>query len=220
MLHQCGYGGGVIAAGQQGAEPDICHHAGSHGVVQQLLQRIGGLVQRAGEWIVLAGECRLCRRPVALHLLIAAGAYAQPVARGQFVYVLEYGAGPGYPGVLDKQGQRIVINAGVEVGVGTQGLQFRAKQESLRAPAIVQRLFSNPVAGQHQRLVPAVPQGEGEHALEAAQCGIDAPLGDGGKHDLRIGVAAKMVTQGLQLSAQRREIVDLAVVAEHVAAID
>ena len=47
-----------------------------------------------------------------------------------------------------------------------QGLQFAGEQQPARLGAIDQRLFAQAVAGQQELLLPGVPQGQGEHAVE------------------------------------------------------
>src|SRR5207247_3997646 len=74
----------------------------------------------------------------------------------------------------------------------------------------MERLLAHPVARQQQRTLPDVPDGEGEHAVEMVHA-VFAPRLVCVHEDLGIGPRAKTMSQTLQVSAERQEVVDLAV---------
>ena len=59
-----------------------------------------------------------------MYLLFAVRADLQPVTRRQFLDVVEYGAMPGYPVVLDEQRQAMGVYAGIELRVRAQGFEL------------------------------------------------------------------------------------------------
>src|SRR5207249_10451165 len=71
-------------------------------------------------------------------------------------------------------------------------------------------LLAHPVARQQQRTLPDVPDGEGEHAVEMVHA-VFAPRLVCVHEDLGIGPRAKTMSQALETSAERQEVVDLAV---------
>jgi hypothetical protein len=118
-----------------------------------------------------------------------------------------------------QQGQRIAVDAVVEIRMAPQRLQFGAEHQRVAGPAVVQRLLADAVARQPQAALAAVPQRQSEHAVAAAQAFLHAPGGERRQQHLGVGVAAEARTRRFESRAQLGEVVDLAVVGEHVAAI-
>ncbi|MNT01710.1 hypothetical protein D3C72_1361880 [compost metagenome] len=119
----------------------------------------------------------------------------------------------------EQEGQRVAVDAVVEVRVLPQRLQLRSEHQRLAGPAVIQRLLADPVAGQPQALLGVVPQGDGEHAVGALQGVIQPPGHERGQQHLGVRVTAEGVAQRLQFGAQGGEVVDLAVVGHHIAAV-
>ena len=65
---------------------------------------------------------------------------------------------------------------------------------------------------------PSLGRNEREHAVEAVER-LDAPLRPGGEQDFGVAARAEGVAQALELLLQFTEVVELAVVADDVAAI-
>ena len=93
------------------------------------------------------------------------------------------------------------------MGVGSEA-------QALRILGVIQRLDAEPVAREKQRLRFAIPDGEGECAVQMLGAGI-APLGIGFEDDFGIAVGKKAVATRLQLDAQLRVVVDSAVEHQH-----
>src|SRR5262249_31941984 len=75
--------------------------------------------------------------------------------------------------------------------------------------AVVKRLLAESVAGGEQLALPAIPDGEGEHAVEPVHAG-GAPLFVGAEDHLGVAPRAEAVALPLQLSEQFDVVVDLA----------
>ena len=102
--------------------------------------------------------------------------------------------------------------------MGAQGSQLGAEEERAAEPAVVEGLLADPVARQRQRAFRPVPQGECEHALDAPEGSLGAPMVDCGEQDLGVGVATEGIAAGLELGPKPQEIVDLAIERDDVAA--
>ena len=77
---------------------------------------------------------------------------------------------------------------------------------------VVHRLDAEPVASEHQRVGPAVPDRESEHALEVIRRSDVAVLFPGVDEDLGVAAGREAVPPGLELLAEGGVVVDLAVV--------
>ena len=103
--------------------------------------------------------------------------------------------------------------------VAPQPLQLRGKDE--RPPwklGIVERLDSEPIAGEEQLAAVAIPDREGEHAPEAAHA-IDTPLLPRVYDRFGVGAGLEHVSDRGQLLEQLAEVVDLAVVYDRDRAV-
>ena len=137
----------------------------------------------------------------------------------EFARVRVDGVRRGDVGVAEEQGQGVAIHAPVEPGVGRQGLEFRTEDEIAPGPAVVQRLDPQAVAHQPQGPLPAVPEGQGEHARAALNGRARTPLDAGRQKGLGVRAAPEAVAQRFQFPAQVRMVVDLAVEDQDVAAV-
>jgi hypothetical protein len=115
------------------------------------------------------------------------------------------------------------LDLALEGGVPAQGGQFRAEQEGpvrpRALPAEIERLFPDPVADQGQHTLLTVPDGDGEHAHGAGDRRLDAPGVEARDQGLGVGMSAPggRFAALFQLRPQVEMVVDLAVVADHVA---
>ena len=88
-------------------------------------------------------------------------------------------------GPRGEQMHRAAIDLAVERGMRADRLQFGREDEVAPDPAIIKRLFAEPVADQAERALLAVPQGEGEHADRALERRLQAPALDRGEQASR-----------------------------------
>ena len=102
---------------------------------------------------------------------------------------------------------------------GQDGLLLRGKCEPAGLLRVVQRLDAVAVARQEQLPLPAIPEREGEHAVEALER-TGCPTGrERVEHHLGVRLRPETVARRFQLGPQLAEVVDLAVVAEHIALV-
>ena len=93
------------------------------------------------------------------------------VTGGQFVDALQYGQPFAHMPVAQQLRDGPPVDGAAAGGMGLHGRQFRAEQKHglarMALPTVVEGLFAQPVAGQHQAAVLAVPDGKGKHARAA-----------------------------------------------------
>ncbi len=106
------------------------------------------------------------------------------------------------------QGHR--VDGGIQPAGRQQCLAGRGEADTLARETVIQRLDAESVARQEQLLPAAVPDREGEHAVQAGRT-VLAPLGIRPENDLGIAVGNEMMTERLQLLAQFRVVVDGAI---------
>ncbi len=222
-LHERGDQGGVDAAREQRAQGHVREHLVLDRVAEQSFQMVGGFGFGAGERVGESGGDGVFQGPVGVRTQVGGriGADGEQVAGRQLERVLVDAARLGYVLVAQEQGQGAGVEFGGEVWQRAKGFEFRAEGQPVACAAVVEGLFAHAVAGQVQDAVLAVPEGEGEHAGEPGQGWFHAPGLERGQHDLGVRVPApgRQVGDGLfQLPAQLEEVVDFAVVDEHVAA--
>ena len=106
-------------------------------------------------------------------------------------------------------------------GCTASALSFRAEQEDVAGPAVVERLLAHPVSREIEGALLPVPNGEREHPVCPTQRLLDAQRRHRLDQHLGVRVAApRPLTEGLlQRAAHLLEIVDFAVVGDHPAAI-
>src|SRR5438045_8798210 len=91
-----------------------------------------------------------------------------------------------------------------------KSLQLRGEDESAAIPLVVQRLDAQMVARDEQALRRAVPQGEGEHALEMLEH-AHAVFAIGVEQRFRVAGGTESMAALGELLAQGEEVVDLPV---------
>ncbi len=193
---------GVHAAAEQGAVGDVGHHLALH--------RGGELArQRARE--VLLGQLRARRLAEAADLGPAVRRGGQQLAGGQLAHAREQGPGPGHEaaGEVVVQRHRVELRpdeAGVDEGADLGG--------DRRAPAVgppVQGLDAEGVAGGHEALLAAVPDGQAVHAVDVPEEVLGAGLLVAVHDRLAVRVGREAVAGVLEALAQVEVVVDLAV---------
>lgn len=91
-----------------------------------------------------------------------------------------------------------------------EGFEFAGEDELSAAVGVVERLFAESIAGQDKLLLSAVPDGDGEHAIEMGEAigtEIFVEVDDG----LGIAFGAKLVAGAFESSAEFAVIVDFAI---------
>jgi hypothetical protein len=122
-------------------------------------------------------------------------------------------------GVVGESEQEEVPAEGVGVAVGEgaegeEGADFGGGPElAVGQGAEVELFFAEAVAGEEEGLGAGVPEGEGEHAVQAGE-GVFAVEGEGGKEDFRIGAGDEGAGEG---GSEFLIVVDFAVEGEGVA---
>ena len=91
-----------------------------------------------------------------------------------------------------------------------QRLQLGAEDHLGAKLGVVERLLAERVAGEEQAPAPAIPQGEGKHAVEPFDAALALLLVEV-DNALGIGAGGEAVTFGLQLRLQLAAVVNLAV---------
>ena len=112
-----------------------------------------------------------------------------------------------------RAGRPFGFDRGRLIEVGQDGLDLRAEEQRSVAVQVVERFDPVAVAGEMEPAASVVPQGKGEHAVEALDA-PDAPLLVSVEEDLRIRAGPEFVAEPLQPTPQLTEVVDLAVVDE------
>jgi hypothetical protein len=122
--------------------------------------------------------------------------------------------------VLEREVLQQVLwrDTGAKGRVLDERLDLRTEQQVVAGARPVQRLDPVSIAGDEERALVAIPDGEGEHAVEALDA-ARAPLAVGEQHDLGVGVRAKRVAARDQLVAQLAEVVEFAVVDDRQAPV-
>jgi hypothetical protein len=101
---------------------------------------------------------------------------------------------------------------------GKQGFDLGAEQQPAADLRVIERLHTEAVAHERQRSLELVPDGEGEHAVEPVQA-RGAPFLPRPQHDLGVAARAEGLAACVELARQLAEVVELAVVDEHVTAV-
>ena len=197
VLHQRHHGGGIDAARQERAQGHVRHHLSPRGVDQQRLQRVDRSLGRGEGRRVRAAAPRghLGTRPVGPALRIGRGErQGRDLTGAQLGDALIDRPVLAHVAVAQKLGDGVGVDPAGEAGMRGQGLQFRAEQENpvrpAALPAVIERLFPQPVAGQRQGAVLAIPQRDGEHPHRPFERRHDAPGVEPGQKRLGIGMAA------------------------------
>jgi hypothetical protein len=111
--------------------------------------------------------------------------------------------------------ERVAIDVSPPRWMNSQRLELGRKEEGFSSPAVIQRLFAHAIACKMQRILVAIPKGEGKHAIESAQSALDAPMFECRQGDFRVGVAPPRET--VQISSQQLEVVNLTIECDDIA---
>ena len=109
--------------------------------------------------------------------------------------------------------QRLRAHRSRKLGQLQQRLRFGRERQPSGQPRHVQRLDAEVVPGQEERVLPTVPNGHGEHPVEAPQA-LGSPLPVGGQHDLGVAPRAEAPALGDQLPPKLGEVVHFPVVGD------
>ncbi len=197
-----GDGGGVEAAGEQGAQRDVGDELAGDDVVEQFTHRVDGGVEVVG---VLGG----LQGPVAVHGELSP-AHPHGVAGAYLVHALVDGVA-GRLGEGDQLGQALGVDGGAHGGVREDGLGLGAEEDAVGGRVVVERLDAHAVADEQEFFPAGVPEGEGVHAVEALGERL-APFEVGVEHDLGVAAGAEGVAEPFEFGLQLAVVVDLAAV--------
>ncbi len=115
--------------------------------------------------------------------------------------------------------QDVEVRLAPQPGIGTQGLDLAGEeQDAARRLGVIERLDAEGIANQPQRPLAPIPDGEGEHAVQAldeALAFIEPPE----EQDLAVAGGTEDGAPSFERFAQLAEVVDLAVVAQHEPAV-
>ncbi len=106
--------------------------------------------------------------------------------------------------------QGFQVHASPQAGIPQDGLLLRGKQERVVVERVIQGFDAVAVPGQKELFPISVPNGQGEHAVEAFHAGR-APLGIGMKQDFGVGAGAEGVSLAFEFQTQFLEIVYLSI---------
>src|SRR6185437_8523110 len=151
--------------------------------------------------------------PVTAHARLLARRPAERVAREQLADSLEERLLAGHEPGGEELGQHLGIERGRDAPGREDRLDLGGEQQLVARPRPVQRLDAEAVARQEEPPLAAVPDREREHPLEALDAALALLLVEV-EDGLGVGAAAVAVAALLELRAQRRVVVDLAVVDE------
>src|ERR1700716_3068394 len=96
-------------------------------------------------------------------------------------------------------------------------LQFGGKGETSADAAVIERLFTEPVARKDQRAFAAIPERQGEHANTKLEGVLQSPARNGFYKYFRIGMTTpRMRCFGIKLSANLIVVVNFAIEHDNV----
>jgi len=110
-------------------------------------------------------------------------------------------------------GEGVVIELGMDGGVGEESLHLRSEHQPAGDVAPVEGLLTQAIARQEQALSGLVPEGKREHAVHQLQA-VQAVAFVEAKEDLGVTASVERDAFGLEIVAETRIVVDLAVVDE------
>ncbi|MCY1170683.1 hypothetical protein D9M73_107700 [compost metagenome] len=214
LRHQRDHRRAIDPARQERAQRHIRHHARRHRIAQQrdqlFLKRLGRPRRTSGE-VHIPPARRRGHRFAALD--------QQAVPGGQLLHARDE------TGVVGHIAKRQIILDRAKIGrapqqrMREQPLQFRRESDpAIGQLDVMQRLHAEPVAREKQALPPRIVQREGEHAVQPIEQ-RRAPGRPAVEQHLGIARRHEHGTPCLQLRAQGREIIDLAIIGDGQRAI-
>src|SRR6185437_13162246 len=122
--------------------------------------------------------------------------------------------------ILEAQeaGEGVAVERRAPAGMRAQALQLRAEQQQLAELRPIERLDAEPVADEIEHALAPVPERHREHADEALDRRLDAPLRRRLDDHLGIAMAAEAAAERLELGPELGEIIRLAIERDHEAA--
>ena len=208
--HDPDHGARVDPAAEEGAERHVGDQPPRDRVLEPRADLAGRLAQREVE-VLGPVDPRDRRLPVALDDRLAPRLEAEHVPGRQAAHALEEGARCRHVAEVQVGGDRLGVQAPRHRGIGEQGLDLAPEHEPPARAPVVERLLAHPVAAEDEPPPALVPDGEGEHAVEApGEIDRRELLGEMGDH-LGVAARAQLVAALQQLLAQLAEVVDLAV---------
>ena len=190
-LHQGHDGGRIDTPGKKGAKRHVGDHAAGHGLAQHRLESIDGLA--LGEVLApVGGRYRDGPEvPIAFASRFLPGPHPEQMAGRHFCHTSVDAGGRGYVIPTQEGGQGVALDPARPSVTGQQRFQLGAKEKERAEAAPIEGLDTEAVTDQHQLVVTAVPQSECEHADEALERCLQAPMFDGRQDDLGVAVAAE-----------------------------
>ena len=203
--HETGHDGRVDAAGEEDPQGHVADHAAAHGAGEQLVH-VGADVG-LGATVVLIGRGQV---PVTADAQ-APVLHQQPVRGRQALGLAVHGVRGGHVFVGQVTHDGLRIEGELQPRHGGQAVELRAEEQAALLQGVEEGLFAEAVTGAEQTAAGSIPEGEGEHAVEALEA-VRAPDAVGLEDDLRIGVAAVEAGARLQqFLPEFGKVVDLAV---------
>ena len=121
----------------------------------------------------------------------AAAADQEKMAGGELPDALDDRGVVGDVAVSEKSSIAWRIGVAAQQRVGEQALQLRGEdQGAVGQLGVEERLHAEPVAGEEQRVLGGVVEGEGEHAVEPREA-VRPPLPPGGEDHLGVALGAE-----------------------------
>src|SRR6476660_2941761 len=130
------------------------------------------------------------------------------VSRGQLGDPFEGREGSWYVLQGKIRGDRIVIDAPGKRRITEECFRLRRERDAVFVGPVAQRLLARTIAGEHQPLRTAVPDGKGKHAVEMRDA-IHSILRVRGKNYLGVGPSPEPMSRGRQSVAKLLKVVDL-----------
>ncbi|MNO99101.1 hypothetical protein D3C76_908660 [compost metagenome] len=199
---------GIDPTGQQHANVHRRTLADGHGVAGGV-EYAGGPAFQVQLTLVRVGAVVQLPPGLAFHFAVAVDTH--PAAGLQLLHVGQQGARRRHHGV---EVQVMVESDGVQRRIDVAALQQRrqagGEAQALAGLRQVQRLDAEAVAGEEQAPAVALPDGEGEHAVEPWQQ-FGAPGVIALEQHFGVAAGEEAVAEGFQLRAQFRVVVDGAV---------
>ena len=121
--------------------------------------------------------------------------------------------------VPEVKGDGVAVDLRAEPGECAQRLELGGEREPASDPAVVEGLLPEPVPDQVELALAAVPECDGEHALDRLERAIDAPLLDGPEEHLGVRPAAEGDALAGEPVSEGAVVVDLAVVVDDPPAV-
>jgi|GEM_PF-2979899 len=204
--HEGHDGAGVDAAGEERPQGDV----GDHAQADRLLEQSQELVAGAGE---IPGPFARPNVPV-----LAQGCPAvlvdQDVAGGELAHRAKDGIGGGNVLQGQKEIECLRVHVAGDAGVLQDGFDLGGEhQPAAFIQGVIEGLLADGIPGQDQAAVPAVKDGESEHAAQPAD-ELQAEFLVEVDHDLGVALRAEGAAAALQFSAQLGKIVHFAVVGD------